>query len=362
MRILDRYILRELLGPFVFGVAAFTAIFIGTGTLFKIAQYISTYGAGLVLVTKLLIFSLPGIVVLTFPMAMLLATLMAFARLSSNSEITAMKSGGQSFLRLATPVFIAAFFVSIMSLVFHEFVVPRANAAYNHIVYYEIEKNSRPKTQEHIVLKDVKNGHLERLTYARRFDEATNTMETVTIQEFEADRLVRVENVQRAVWTGDQWIMYNGVIHDLSSDGSVDRTMHFEKQVMPVTRNPEEIAQEQKKPEEMTIKELKQQIQVLKQEYVSTNLYEVELHQRIAVAMASFVFSLIGAPLGLQPHRSSSSIGFGLSVMIIFIYYGIFTFNIALGQGGTLPPLLAAWIPNIIGIIIGLFLIYRASR
>ena len=113
MRILDRYILKELLGPFAFGICVFASILLGAGPLFRIAQYVSQYGAPIWICVKLIALSLPGIIALTFPMSMLLASLMAFGRLSSSSEIVAMKSGGLSFYRLATPVFIVAFAVSI---------------------------------------------------------------------------------------------------------------------------------------------------------------------------------------------------------------------------------------------------------
>ncbi len=362
MRILDKYIIKELLGPFIFGICAFSSVFIGTSTLFRIAQYITKYGASLFTVTKLFIYSLPSIIVLTFPMSMLLASLLTFGRLSGSSEITAMKSGGISFYRLAAPVFAVAFFVSIFAVAFNEFVVPQSNAAYNYIVRYEIEKNTAPKSQEHIVIKDVKDGELERLTYARKYDESTATMNAVTIEEFDNGNLVRVENAEKAVWQTNRWVMYNGIIHDLSAEGHLERTLRFEQQVMPVDKNPTAISREQKKPEEMTIKELKQQIAIFKREYVKSSLYEVELYQRLSIPMASFVFALIGTPLGLQPHRSSSSIGLGISIIIIFIYYTIMTITTALGQGGALPAVLAAWIPDMIGIIAGFFLIRKASQ
>lgn len=75
MRILDKYIIKELLGPFIFGICAFCSVFIGSSTLFRIAQYITEYGASVWSVTKLFVYSLPAIVVLTFPMSMLLASL-----------------------------------------------------------------------------------------------------------------------------------------------------------------------------------------------------------------------------------------------------------------------------------------------
>ena len=362
MRILDRYILKELLGPFLFGSCVFASILVGTGPLFRIAQYISQYGASLWTCVKLLTFSLPAIIALTFPMAMLLASLMAFGRLSSSSEIVAMKCGGLSFYRLATPVFIAAFFVSVFSMIFNELVVPRANEAYSHIVHYEIMKNTRPKSQEHIVIKDISGGNLQRLTYSRRFDEDLSLMQGVTIQEYSKDVLVRIENAERAVWKDGVWIMQNGVIFDMSTDGRVERTLRFQEQAMPVEKTPTEISRNQKRPEEMTIRELKQHIQVLKREQVRTGKFEVELHQRVSVPFACLVFSMIGVPLGIQRQRSSSSIGLGISVIVIFIYYTIMSMGMALGQGGTLPAFTAVWIPNLLGILAGAFFIYRASK
>ncbi len=362
MRILDKYIIKELLGPFVFGICAFSSVFIGTSTLFKIAQYITKYGAPITSVIKLFFLSLPNIIVLTFPMSMLLASLLAFGRLSGASEITAMRSGGISFYRLAAPVFIVALGVSFFAVAFNEFVVPRANTAYNAVVRYEIERNTAPKSQEHIIIKELKSGQLDRLIYARKYDAATNTMEAVSVQEFEKGNIVRVQNAEKAQWKNDHWMMYDGTIHDLSAEGGIQRIMKFEQQLMPINRNPAAIAREQKEPEEMTIKELKQHIQVLQSEYVASSKYEINLHQRISIPMASFVFALIGAPLGLQPQRSSSSIGLGLSIIIIFIYYSIMTVTTALGQGGALPVALAAWLPNLAGIIAGCWLIRKAAR
>lgn len=362
MRILDKYILQEMLGPFLFGVAAFSSLFIGTTTLFKLTQYITKYGAPIWTVAKLFFYSLPGIIVLTFPMAMLLSSLLAFGRLSGSSEITAMKSGGQSFTRLAVPVLIAAFLVSTFAVVLNEALVPAANVAYDNIVRYEIEKNTHPQTQAHIIIKDIKQGEMQRLTYAQNFAEETSTMNKVAVQQFEDGRLVRLENAEKAVWQNDHWQMYNGTITELSAEGRVVRTLTFAEQILPIEKNPANISVEQKGAEDMSMSELKETIAVLKHEYVETSVYEVELYQRVAIPLASFVFAMIGTPLGLAPHRTSSSIGLGLSIIIIFIYYTLLTISTALGQGGAVHPLIAAWIPNIIGILAGIYLVYRASR
>lgn len=362
MRILDKYIIKEMLGPFIFGVAAFSSIFIGTNVLLKLTKFVTQYDAQVLTVVKLFIYSLPNIIVLTFPMSMLLASLLAFGRLSSSSEITAMKSGGQSFVRLAVPVFIAALFVSLAAVVLNEALVPASNVAYDNIVRYEVEKNTQAKLQEHIIIKDIKQGDLERLTYARNFVEETSTMNKVAVQEYQDGRLVRMENAERAVWQNGHWLMYDGTITELTAEGRVGRTLEFTEQVLPIEKNPVSISREQKDAEDMSIQELRQHIAALKQEYVTASAYEVELYQRLTIPLASFVFAMIGTPLGLSPHRTSSSIGLGLSIIIIFIYYILLTISTALGKGGAVNPLLAAWIPDIIGVLAGIYLVAKATR
>lgn len=364
LRILDKYIFREVLLAFVFGICAFSAVFIGSGTLFKIAKYITDYGASLQAVVKIFIFGLPSVIIWTFPMSMLLATLLTFGRLSSNSEITAMKSCGISFSRIAMPAIIMGFVVSIAAIAFNEYVVPWANSAYKNVVYYEIEGNSGMKSQEHIILKEIKGDKIQRLAYARLYDAETQQLQGITLQEFgENGKVSHVENADYAEWNGNIWTMHNGMIYDISDEeGKSEHTVRFKTQVMPLSANPKQIVREQKDASELTMKELRAQIDIMKTQYVNTNKLEAELYQRVSVPMASLVFALIGVPLGLQPTRNSSSAGFAISVIIIFFYYALMTMGNALARSGALAPLLAVWIPNIVGLISGAYFIRRASR
>ncbi|MBR1552473.1 MAG: LptF/LptG family permease, partial [Schwartzia sp.] len=163
IRILDRYIFQEVAMTFAFSICAFTAVFVGSGTLFRIAEYITEYGASFASVVKIFVLSLPGVVLWTFPMSMLWATLLAFGRLSSGSEITAMLSCGISFRRLCVPGLILGFVMSLFSVWFNEYIVPWSNAAYERVLNYEIKGNTAPKTQDHIIIKDIKSGLIERL-------------------------------------------------------------------------------------------------------------------------------------------------------------------------------------------------------
>ncbi len=295
-------------------------------------------------------------------MAVLLASLLTFGRLSGSSEIIVMRAGGINFLRLAMPVYIMAFLISIGAIAFNEFVVPKTNHMYQTIIREEIMKRSTPQTQDHVVLKNVDGDTINSLMYARTFDATTKQLKLITVQQFTNGNLTQVENANMAEWNGQYWIMHDGIIYDLSAEGGVERTMHFSQQVMPITSDPNKIAQSKKEPEEMTIKELKLQIKAYEASYANSKKLEMELYQRFSIPIASFVFALVGAPLGLQKQRSSSSIGFGLSVLIIFIYYGVMTFTAALGKGGALNPMVASAIPDVLGVIAGLYLNWRVSK
>ena len=361
MRILDRYILKETIGTFLFGICAFTAVFVGSGTLFRIAQYITEYGASISAVIRLFFFSMPSIVVWTFPMSMLLATLLVFGRLSGSSEITAMKSCGIGFQRIALPVIALSFLVSLFAIAFSEYVVPWANEAYSRTVRYEIEGNTAPQSQEHIIVKEIQDGEIQRLVYARRYDADSGRMQGVSMQDFIGGKLCRVENAEYAEWKADQWTMHNGILYDIS-EGETERTIRFDTQKLPIQKNPKQILQEQKNPEELTMKELRVQIQIMRAQYQDTKKMEMELYQRMTIPTASLVFAMIGVPLGMQPNRSSSSFGFGLSIVIIFIYYAVMTLANAIGQGGILQPAYAVWIPNVIGMMVGGFLLNKAAK
>lgn len=361
MRILDKYILKEFLAPFLFGVAAFTAIFLGADTLLKIASYVTKYGASSESALKIFILALPRIVVYTFPMAVLLGVLMCFSRLSGSSELIVMRSSGQSFLRLATPVFLLSLAISICAVAFNEYVVPWTNSEYQYVLNVEIRRNLNPGVTDHVVIRDVQGGKIVHLLYARKYDPQTKRLENITVQEFQNEEVTRVENAPTAVWKDGVWYMTNGVIYDLTGDG-VDRMMHFESQAIPYAQSPEDIPKENKDLDEMTIRELLLTKKAYAAAHADTTGITMEIYRRFSLPMASFVFAIVGAPLGVQKQRSSSSVGFGISVVIIFLYYAIMTFLEALGKGHLMPAFLAVWLPNMIAFVTGCYLIWRVDR
>lgn len=360
LRLLDKYVLKELLYPFVFGVASFSSIFIASSMLFKLVQYMTTYGASVGTVAKMFLYSMPEVINYTFPMSVLLATLMAFGKLSGSSEIIAMKSGGISYYRIVAPVLVVGFIVSMFSVIWAEKVVPPSKLEAKRILTQEIRGNVKPKTQEHVVIKTL-SGKTQRITYARSFNEQTGIMENITIEEFENQKLARVQTADTAKWEKNKWVLENGSVFTIDEKQGVTSKVNFAKQVIPLNTTPREVSWEQKEADEMTLGELRGYIQVLERQKQPTSYYWTEIFMRFAIPLASFVFALLGAPLGTQRQRSGSSIGMGISVIVIFVYYGIMAFTTGLGKGGVIPPLLAAMAANIICLAAGVILLRRAN-
>jgi lipopolysaccharide export system permease protein len=360
IRLLDRYVLSELLYPFVFGVAAFSSIFIASSMLFKLVQYMTNYGASGIILAKLFMYSLPEVINYTFPMSMLLSSLMAFGKLSGSSEIVAMKSGGVSYYRIVAPVLVVGFLVSMFSVIWAEKVVPPAKTEASRIIREDIRGNVKPKSQENIVIKTI-SGEVQRITYARTFDEKEGRMTNVAIEEIQHDKVTRIQMAKEALWQENQWLLKDGTLIMLDEKDGVSSKVNFAEQIIPLKLSPTQVSWEQKDIDQMSIGELRGYREILKKQHQPYSDPETEIYMRFAIPMASFFFAMLGAPLGTQKQRTSSSIGLGISIIVIFIYYAIMAFTSGLGRGGVIFPWLAAMIPNLVCLAVGVFLLKQKN-
>lgn len=360
---MDRYILGEVLGPFLFGVAAFTGILTATSVLFNLITLMVRFGIPLATVMQVLALKLPGMTFYTFPMSMLLAAILSFGRLSGDSEIIALRACGVSLQRIFAPVLAAALIVSAMTIGLSEFVIPQADWAAKNLLYEAQNKQKLPTARDNISYEEFEDGHLKRVFYARHFD--GQTMSKVMVQEFEQGELSRIVRADSANYTQGAWVFNNGVLYQMDERGDYRYVVKFAREIVPLKQSLFTLSKENRQPMEMTIRELALHIRLLKESGhhgTDINELDVQLHQKLSVPFASLVFAMVGVPLGLRPNRSSGSLGLGFSILIIFIYYIAMFVFMALGQSGYLPPLVAAWMPNLLTGGIGAGLIYRSAK
>ena len=361
-RALDRFIFVELVGPFFFGLMAFTIIMVAGGLLFRIADLIIKNGVSLGIVIRLFLYYLPKMAAAAIPMSCLLAALLGFNKLSANSELVALKSSGISFNRIIRPVIILAFLVSIGAFFINETLVPVSERAAANVMAYEVYKQSPPVFKEKVFLKEESGGSLKRVIYVNRMDIKDGMMSDVVVQEFENGLLSRLVSAEKGEWIDGSWWLEEGKVFEITKENDVSLLFTFDKQALQLNLNPEEAARSSRTPDEMTLNELFREIEMMKQKGMDVSKIVMIMNLRFSVPWACLVLAIVGAAVGSRPQRSSSGMGLGLSVIIVFDYYIILSFTQSLGDAGYLHPVFAAWIANIVFLIIGAGLTLRANR
>lgn len=356
LRILDRFVLGEMAGPFVFGIFIFTMIFVAGDLLFQAARLIIEQGVSLGVVVRLFLYRLPEVVALTLPMSCLLSTLLGMIRFSGNSELIAFKSLGISFFRILRPILVASFLIAAGALLFNESVVPFTTQAAENLMRYEILKNQASALQEKVFLRDESGGELRRVLYIDRLDTRKGTMQEVMVHEFDKGRLARTSIAKEGIWKDGEWWIEDGQVFEVSERGVVRLLFRFERQKLALNLSPEQLQRRTKRPVDMSAWELWEYIEQARAAGSNLSQLWVLFHLKLAVPWACVIMALLGSSFGASRQgRSGSGIGFGISVVIVFGYYVVMSLCRALGESGNMSPFLAAWTPNVVFLATGLY-------
>ncbi len=360
--ILDRYILNELAGSFVFGIMAFTILFIAGDLLFQAANLIIEKGVSLMVVARLFVYRLPEVILLTVPMSSLLSTLLTFGRLSVNSEIVALQAAGISFRRVLRPVLGISAVLAMLTLIGNETIVPFSNRASENLMKYEILQERPSVLKERVFLKDEQNGELKRVLYLGKLRPREGLMSDILVQEFDAGKLRRISTAARGTWKSGEWWIEQGEVFEVADAGKVHLLFRFDRQRLLLNLSPEQLEKASRRPAEMSSIELLAHINILKAQGANLLPLWVLFHLKLSVPWSTMILAVLGASIGVRtPRRGGSGIGFGLCIIIVFAYYVVMSFSRALGETGNLPPLVAAWLPNVMFLLLGAFFVRKAD-
>jgi lipopolysaccharide export system permease protein len=368
VRRIDRLVIGELLGPWVFGVAIFTVLISAGQFLFQITSYLAS-GADVWATMKLLLYFMPGVVAKTLSMSMLLATLLAFGRLSGDSEVVAMRAGGISLARIMLPVGVFGFAVSLLAWSFSEHLVPTATKRALEIKL-ELEEQKKERTEQSTSRPIYKDGRLQMILVARDFDIATGVLRGVLLTMYDKEgRPNAIFTAPRMTYESEsKWVAPDGgEFIDLdsgaraSSPGPVLPTEVPNPDVTPEDL----ITQALKELDALSMRQMGEQIArerarpgfSLKQ---VSNL-EYGYWNKLALPLAALVFGLLGAPMGIRNHRAGTATGFALSVVIIFCYMMLANAMSIMAQGGRIPAYVASFTPIVIGLVVAVWLIHRRN-
>jgi lipopolysaccharide export system permease protein len=364
---LARYLISEILSPFLFGLLAFTLVLL-IARMVKLIELVVTRGVPPLQIGKLLLLIMPTFLELTVPMAFLLAILLGLGRLSQDHEVLAFKASGVSPLQILAPITGIALMIAFVTLALTVFVRPTANLALKKELY-EIAK-----TRLGTVLKEkVFNQEFPKvLIYVEEIVPPGNTAQGILIVDKRDPAREEVILGKVALISSDEQTnslglkLIDGSIYqrDVSRPGFsqtrynvYDFKLDIDELIGPVRKKSDG-------PKELHLGRLLETIREKQQQGQSTLPERVELHQRIAFAFVPLVFCLLGVSLTLLPHssRAGRSWGFLLCLFWLLTYYLLLSLGKALAEQGTLPPALALWLPNMVVASIALHLFTKALR
>jgi lipopolysaccharide export system permease protein len=370
---MDRYILIELLLPFLFGMGLFSSLALSIGTLFDLVRRVTESGLPLAIAVKILFLKMPAFVVLAFPMSTLLASLMAYSRLSSDSEIIALRSLGVSIYRLVIPALLFSLLVTGLAFIFNDQITPAAN--YEALLTLEKAVNQdRPPTQQSNIIYPeygkVRNAEgqeqtiLTRLFYAEEFN--GTEMKRLTILDRTQTGINQVLTAQSATWNIQEniWDFYDGTVYIIAPDGSYRNIVRFKHQQLALPRAPLDFASRDRGDGEMSISQAQRYLEVIRLsgDPKKVRKLEVRIQAKYSLPFVCFVFGLVGAAIGIRPQNTNKATSFGICVGLIFSYYLLSFLSESMGIWGLMSPFFAAWSPNFLGMTAGLLLLIQSAR
>ena len=376
--LIDRWLLGQIIPPMIFAISAFTVISLSVGVMFDLIRKIVEFGLPLFLALKVLFFSLPSFLVLSFPMAVLLSTLLAYGKLSSNSELLALKSLGIKTSRIISPAIAISIFMTGLTFYFNDNLVPASNKLAETALRGGIGKSfNTEEGKENIMFSRYGsrieqetnnptklNNYLTHIFYAAKFK--NKQMNDVTVLDLSRMGFRQILKAEKAIFDkkNTAWIFSNGSLVSLDSNGQ-STIVQFNRYVYPFDEGPLKLAEVPKDAAKMTLKQALKAEKIYQQtgNLKETRRIQVRIQEKFTLPCACLVFGLIGSTLGSRSNiRSSKGQGFGISVILILIYYVMSFLFSSFGVKGLLSPIIATWSPILISLSGGYYLLYKSSR
>lgn len=361
MKLIDRYIVKQFLVTAFFALLAVLVVFVVIDAMENLDDFIDRNATTAIILTYYLYF-LPEIIKLIMPVAMLLGSLFVTARLSTQNELTAMKASGVSLFRLMIPYLIVAFLVSVASVYFNGWIVPKANKKKFTLERVYLNKNMISGSGANIYIQDSPT----RILSMGYFDDQGETASRVSIQDFSDTNftvLVARVDAQSMEWdsTGRRWMLRSGVRRWFA-----DNREHMERfEMAPSDKlhfDPEDLRKKQEQPDEMEYRTLEQFIENQRRAGQDVSRWLVDFYSKISFPFASVIVVLFGVPFASVRRRGGIGVQLGISLLICFVYLIFMKVSQVFGYNGDINPLLTAWLANLIFLVGAVYVTFRVPK
>ena len=366
MRLLDRYLLGELLVPLFYSLAGFQ-IFWTAFDLFSNLKLYQERGLGWSQIGELYFLRTPELLATVLPIALLLALLYSLTNLARTNELVAMRAAGMSLARISLPLFSVALFLGGALFIVTEFIAPQATAKSVRLV-----DSGRSDADQWLKNLDFHDDALGQFWHIKSYNPNTQEMRQPSV-DWTRDNVRTVVDAARGVWTNGNWVFYSAekktyrpATNDLPTQVIATNVLSGQN----LGGSPRQLQAEIK---------ISQLDQIRAAKHLRLSLSDIlaywklhpdmhtdkkamiltQFHGRIAQPFTCLVVVLVALPFGAATGRRNVMTGVAGSVGICFMYFILMRWGLALGTAGHLPAVLAAWLPNLVFTVIGLNMIRR---
>lgn len=366
MKRVDRYLLSEMVLPYLGGLLLIVVMLIGN-TLYPLIQLIVQNGIPFMVVAKLVVFNIPTLLVLTLPAGMALSAAWAVNRLARDSEITAVRIAGVPLLRLFLPIFLVGLVSSGISFWIGDYVVPGAQHEFERtqeeMTAYAIQASPTVAANKVFTYQNYAF-HISRIVKDRNGD--TNKLKLIGVTLFENPSetgFPKLITAQTADYDHDIWTLHHVVVHLIASSGFNNYTIVGKKMTLNLRVPLNDLAaSEFSQPDEHTMKELGAQMSARMKTGQDYTAIAVEFYTKLSLPFVCFAFALCAPPLAFRFARAGAYVGIFLSIVMVWVAWNTLLLAKYLGFSGKLSPFMAAWSPDILFLVVGIGLLWRMER
>jgi lipopolysaccharide export system permease protein len=359
MSLIDRYILKLFLLYLVAGIAVFVTLYMTVDVMSFAMRHTDADTTSLI---KYYSYHAPWVIYQLVPVACLMATLFTMATLNKTNELTALFSMGMSLLRVSAPILIAVAVISLSVFGVGDQVLPRLLQKRNYVEYVEIKR--RPGLYSTVKTNKIWFRTENILFNIKTLNPDTRKAQGITLYYFDPNwQLTQLIAAAEVEMKGSVWDLKNGLVTLFAQESSFPLTRSFTEKTIAMNEDLKDIQSTANSSDLMSLKELGRFIARNKEAGLDTLRYEVDYHAKFGFAFAALVMSLVGVPFSVSRTRSGGLfVNLGICLALAFLYWVAYSSGLTLGEHGVLPPIIAAWGPNLITVAIALVLLRRLRR
>jgi lipopolysaccharide export system permease protein len=359
MNRIDRYTSWLFIGYFLGGLLIFVTIFTAVDAMSTLVNYKDVALGSLL---EYYSFMAPEIIQKMLPIACLLGVILTLSTMNKANELVALFASGMSLLRICLPMLAGVALISLAGFVVGDRLMPTMTKKKNYIFYNDIKK--KPNMFSMVKTNRIWYRSRNSIFNIKTLSADGTKAQGLTMYLFSDDwDLLQMMTADAVSLNGQNWTLFDGSVTIFTKDSSFPLTSQFKTKNIVMSEDSKDLQSTGQTSDMLSQSELKKFIDKNKEAGLDTLAYEVDYQSKYSFAFAGLVMCLLGIPFTVGRARSGGTmLNAGISIALVFAYYVLYSSGITLGQHGSLPPLVAAWIPNVMMLSLAGFLIVRAKR